>query len=112
MTEGITGRFRHLATTRDVQRIVMRMRSAIIPVWSKPGYLVQQGDEVGRAAAPQPVYPRSGGHLDRAKVDPAPGEADVNALRRRFQRRFSTASATAGTLRMRRSPPPARQIPG
>jgi len=89
MTEGITGRFRHLATTHDVQRIVMRMRNAIIPVWSKLGYLVQQGDEVGRVAAPRRVYPRSGGHLDRAKVDPAPGEADVNALRRRLQRRFS-----------------------
>lgn len=34
MTEGITGRFRHLASTHDVQRIVMHMRSAIISVWS------------------------------------------------------------------------------
>ena len=55
-----------------------------------PQHLVQQRDEVRRAAAAQPVHPRAGGHLERAE------HGDLAVLPRGGNLRAPAAQRPAG----------------
>jgi hypothetical protein len=60
----------------------------------RPEHLVQQGDEVRRAAAAQPVHPRPGAHLDRPSTVTLRLPAGPH-MRARFRCVSSSASTTA-----------------